>query len=431
MSDLTQLAQLLPPGSLNTLVHIGAGDGQQIEEYRRLAPQRLVLVEGDPEAAAALSDRIEGNWDSELHAVVLSNRNGTATWNRYNLPFLNGPLDCGPLEGMFPRLRKSGSAAVETASFEGFLNVLHPANAASQLNVLFLDVPGQESALLAASRMAPIGGFELILIRSWSRPWGGSLDCGSEASRTLEALSYRHVSVRASENPLFTLRIWRLDRDAAERASYREQLETLERALHEAQRELETEQSLLAAHLDERERICRESAEHAARADELARIQQEQSERIRRLGEEIDLAASHRAAVEAMSESRQRENERLSRERDELMQRLAEAESRESRTLRQVEEARDALALAVRIQAQRENDLADLQNRYRSLHEENASQRDLLTRVSERLTLANEYFKQLQGRYDEAKGVGQVAKDPVLQASEQAALVTNRRLKQD
>lgn len=72
-----------------------------------------------------------------------------------------------------------------------------------------------------------------------------------------------------------------------------------------------------------------------------------------------------------------------------------ELQARAERLETELLEARKSLALSIKLQAQRDADLADLQERYRESQEVQENQRNLLERLGERLGEASRYFHQL------------------------------------
>jgi chromosome segregation ATPase len=79
-------------------------------------------------------------------------------------------------------------------------------------------------------------------------------------------------------------------------------------------------------------------------------------------------------------------------EREEEAQRLKQQVHRLETELR---DARSALNSAVRTQALRENDLRELQGRYAAVQREQEASQELLTRLAERLAVAQRYFEKL------------------------------------
>ncbi len=54
MLAIDELLRQATGSPVDTIVHVGAGSGAVLDRYAQLAPSKVVLVEGDPEAAAAL-----------------------------------------------------------------------------------------------------------------------------------------------------------------------------------------------------------------------------------------------------------------------------------------------------------------------------------------------------------------------------------------
>src|SRR5262249_43679531 len=122
--------------------------------------------------------------EMELLGCAIAPTAGPMTWYRYNVRALNGLQPAVGLEEIFPRLRLLATATVETTSLVELLLSLEPDPAAN--NLLVLDVPGQEKALLKSLPVHVLAAFRWIAIRHLARsdpadtgwaPYLADLDC--------------------------------------------------------------------------------------------------------------------------------------------------------------------------------------------------------------------------------------------------------------
>ena len=123
-------------------------------------------MEGDPEAATALATFAVGQPSVTVMGRVVMPTKGEATFYRYNLPAINGPLAQGNLQTIYPRLKvleqiqlpaETLSSVLDSVPLEG--NCL-----------LILDVPGQEAALLDSLQPQQLKRFKTLLIRGCRDP---------------------------------------------------------------------------------------------------------------------------------------------------------------------------------------------------------------------------------------------------------------------
>ena len=294
---------------LGTVLHIGAGHGPVLERYARLAPKRVVLVEGDPDAAAELQRRaLAYPWAQVQATAVAAHREGVQ-WNRYNLPALNGPLDSAALRTYYPRLRLSGSRAAQAAALSDLIAELQVEADEQRLNVLVFDVPGQEAALLESLPQDQVVAFGAVLLRGCREalpPEGAAAD---DAVDQMQRRCFALTAQDADAEPLWPVSALRLDvvRYQAEQTAAR--VAALEAALAERDQSL---QELKAA---------------AADAEALAQQRMAQLDTLAQAKAAADKAAAESAAqIESLGKARD-EQARLAAERQQELQLLTQAKA--------------------------------------------------------------------------------------------------------
>ena len=239
-----------------------------IDTYARLKPARSIFVEGDRETATELENRTSHWPATEVHAKVIAPQSGQLQWNRYNMRTLNGPLDADALVVVYPRLRRIGSVPVEAVGLGDFLSELAISSAAGtdRVDVLVLDVPGQELALLASVSPAQWQSFGYLLIRGCRNALGQGSAAAPEA---IELLCQSGFEVIGSDDGLWPSTVLRLD-DARVRA-----LQALEGVTH-LQAELASARAAVAELTLHNERLGAETLEQqslaAQRAQEVSEL---------------------------------------------------------------------------------------------------------------------------------------------------------------
>ncbi len=332
LSDYVALART-PGLPLGTVVHVGAGSGTVLAGYRSLAPQQLILVEGDPDAATELRRRtIDAPWIDVCPYPVAATA-GLVTWHRYSMPSLNGPADATALRFYYPRLREIERRELQALEFAEVLVRASTDAHADACDALVLDVPGQEQALLAALTEEQLLQYDIVVLRSVTSA-AHELD---EAPATCDALLQTHcydiVSRDAEHEPLWPVTVFRLDRERHANTSLRCQLA----AVHDHLRE--REQTLQTLHTE----YARLLGDNEAHAQAGARQQQHVhalEETIRAL--RYDLATQSNARVSA---------EQLANERSEtLLEALTQCEQQTAISGQHASELRTLTEAAERLE---------------------------------------------------------------------------------
>jgi hypothetical protein len=399
MTDLSAHLASLPADALHTVLHVGAGDGSDLDAYRALAPQRLILVEGDPDTAELLGDAARDLSGSEIHSAVLAPTAGLLAWNRYNLRFLNGPLDASGLARLFPRLRRLGTTRLDAQAIGDFIESLALTPPGEGKSLLVLDVPGQEHALLEALQPRLASRFDAILIRS-ARP---GLLPGSEpgdTDRLLQSLHYRSAPADDADDPLWTTRLWRFDRQAAERAGYAARIAALETDLATARAESAAHKArldqLAKAHDQLKAEAPGQQAElHAARQSVIAakaqietliKARDEQAKLAADRAAKLDQALQARAAADKAASEAKAQIEALAKSRDEQAKLAADRAAKLDQAL-QARAAADKAASEAKAQIEA---LAKSRDEQVKLAQSRATQIATLTREAHSLSQAME-----------------------------------------
>jgi peptidoglycan hydrolase CwlO-like protein len=198
-------------GSLDQIIHLGAGEFSEASDYAGLPYQKLFLIEGDPDVAEKLALH---HGDSSAATIVSSLITPVATqtvFHRYSLPFLNGPLALGELRRIYPRLQELEQLHREGVTLGSFLESV-PVDTEHQSSLLILDIPGQEGSILESLSEDQLARFEWILLRGASE----SLQPGARAITLtvsfLETQGFRAID-RDESDPQWPLLL--LQRDPA------------------------------------------------------------------------------------------------------------------------------------------------------------------------------------------------------------------------
>ena len=402
----------------DTVVMVGAGTGARLPALRALHASRLFLVEPDPGQRETLENVVDAERGEHVVAAALVEEGlPNAVLHLCSVPSFNGLSAPSGLLEVLPNVEVAGHVQVPACSLRAL--VAEHGLDESRQNLLILDAPGQLDVL---EDVAGLAFFSDIVVRAGIEALYRD-DRGGKAWRQWLLAAGFELSARDPEAPYpFQVEAYRRNaalletrRLGAELQAANEQAQQASMREAEATRKAGDLEAALSSLRDE-----------VAQAREQARGEAEQwREREARNAEAIaELEAALSAARENVAQGQARISEMetigrtLEQEKNELVRNLNEQAAERDTSARKSEEqekklvelkqrlqdldgqlrnARDTMALAVRMQTLRENDLEELRQRYSELHGAHQSQQALLAKLSRRLVAANQYFQQLAG----------------------------------
>jgi FkbM family methyltransferase len=426
------LAALAPDaGSWDAVIWAGVGRGAELESVRALGG-RHCYVEPHPGLRQRIAARLDAGGRARVEARALWSKDGTAVFHLANDAVSSTLLPPGEAWAGRPNLRVVEEVEVETVSLATLIEALGMEEHATAL--LILDIGGGEEDVLAATEEQVLRRFRHILVPSrceqaaarlrhvgfiqgeiageW-RLLGWPTAAPPDPAREIEQLS-GELAARSAELQDLAGQLERahgeLDALGKGQAELTAERDSALAALAEALRERD-EQAASAASLQERfvelqERLAALEGESATRVDELrgerdaaderattlqqklTAFSEESARTIAALTAERDTAIGSLVEKTALAERLQVDQDRWHDERARLQARVDQLEA-------EMLEARRTVALSVKLQAQRDADLADLQQRYSESQDVQGRQRKLLELLGERLGVASRYFHQL------------------------------------
>lgn len=281
--------------AVDTCICLGASGGELPGELAVLNPRRLVLVAGDAHAADELALQATAWPFAEVQHHVVAPEAAALPWFTYNLSAFNGPLDAAPLGRYYPRLSRIGQAVCEArgvAEWLTFLNVKRGDDA--RLNVLVLDVPGQELGLLGAIPVELIEEFDVIAVLGCN---DASYAGASTVPAVLQTLirSGFQVSARDEGQPLWPVAVAWLDRQAVLSRRLERRLHDLERAQDEQRQMHAIQTAALHARIVAAEQA---TSERQGQVEALAQAKTEAERAVAELQAHVTQLAAARAAAE-------------------------------------------------------------------------------------------------------------------------------------
>lgn len=310
MNALHECLRRLAHGPLGTVVHLGAGSGAILPVYTGVDAQQVLLLEGDPRAAASLRQGCAERPRMQVLCEVLRPHAGPVTWRCYNLPALNGPLSALGLRSIYPRLLETEQAERAGRPIADWMAGVDLSTDPQRPNLLVLDMPGQETGLVDALPPSLLQGFQQIVVRGCASPPDAQWNSTSSVCDLLEARHFRRDTALKppADDPLWPVEVFTFDPGAQRAAQLELRLTQHDREREEAQRRLRDE----AARADEAQaRLLAARTECEALQSALASRQAE--------------LEAQAAQAEAAAREWSRHTDQLQSERDALGSRLEEA----------------------------------------------------------------------------------------------------------
>jgi len=259
VDNLLQYLASLSAEPCDCIVHLGAGADASADDYTVLRPKQLVLIEADPEAHTALAERFKDASGVTVIQALVGLATGVATFHRYTLPSLNAPLGLGRLRELYPRIEE-----IETISLQSsLLHEIWDEKSLGARNLLILDVPGQEAAILRSMPPDFLDRFSDLLAVTAAQIWQE----GAETAQTTLAALKEHdfeLERESGDDPAWPHFLLRHD---SAKAALKQELEHRARLLVTKATQIHQQSEQIAALTTERDDL---SVRLAVRDAELA-----------------------------------------------------------------------------------------------------------------------------------------------------------------
>lgn len=186
------------PQKLDTIIHIGAGQGEELPAYLETDAKRILLVEPNPKLAEQLRRRTTNDERVQVLELAITDDLALNQLNEYNLPEAASLYQPSGLRQIFPGLRVTAQHAVATETPE---QLLEQYPLVGDTNLLVIQAPGAESAIVntldIANKLGPISHIRLTL------PTEAYYEGSHRADDTLQALTRRGYDTEHfnTENP--------------------------------------------------------------------------------------------------------------------------------------------------------------------------------------------------------------------------------------
>ncbi|MFQ3191622.1 MAG: FkbM family methyltransferase [Paraglaciecola sp.] len=151
--------------SINTVLHIGAGAGSELDTYQQLACEKIVAIEPDAALFKKLSTKARRFSNVETSQTWIGEKSTKAEAQIFANPRFNSLLSAGTLLEYFANLSQPKITEVNTLSLSDFFSTKLTLDRRKQ-NILVIEVQGFEVRLLQACEASLLQQFSLIIVRT-------------------------------------------------------------------------------------------------------------------------------------------------------------------------------------------------------------------------------------------------------------------------
>ncbi|WP_147335613.1 hypothetical protein [Pseudotabrizicola alkalilacus] len=318
------LAQSLNSAEINGIIlHIGAGQGAQLDSWLATRAKQIYLVEPNSQLAENLTRRAGSEPRLTVLAAAVAENSGTVPLNIFNFAELSSIREPGDILKLFPGLRVSARPMVAAVTMNDLLAQLPPPSADDDL--LVIEAPGAEGIVLKG--LADLDGlrrFSRIILHCGTDALYQGAPGAAELSRDLIAQGYAQVPL-TTDDPDFVTSLFTFDRAAFAQKETQARLQAAEGQAAALQRQLgelgvevalknnllEQMQTALAemtasaqAQGDYSRKLETQVAEHVASRKEIDAKVEWRGNRIKELGAELEGMRTTMAAAAAQQSAR-------------------------------------------------------------------------------------------------------------------------------
>lgn len=361
---------------IGTIVHFGAGRCTELDFYKQAAPDRLILVEANPDLAAGLERRTANMDGAEVIHAAITTSNEQVALKVLSLPEASSLRIPTELIDLFPGIRVSQEVTVEGRLPQDILKEVELD--ADKENWLIIDIPGEELVTLnQLEESGYLAKFERVV-----------LCCGVSALYENSAPADQSLALLSS----FGYEVLELDRDEdPDRPEWLLKRSLLKLENIELHERLTAMQDQIAALTKDRDEQAREAE---ASGKELEELKSAQAEAEKQATEQIEVLTKERnEQIDLIAELK----ERVAKLEDERDRQIATTKAQKQ----EKEQIQSDLSVALRLQSLRNADLTDLQERYSELLDTKKRQDELLDKLQQRLNVAAECLRELNSQGDE------------------------------
>lgn len=197
--------------NLHTLVHIGAGAGNELAEYRQLNCQKLVLIEPLPAQAEKLRRLTADMPNTDVWELAVSSQgnNQPAMLTEYNLADYSSLHPADNLAILYPGIQATGRHKVATLTPAAVLERLQLPN--NEQHKLVVEAPGEEAAVIAAlARHKQLHSFSQLQVSLPVQPLFQGSNSPEQLAKQLQQEGFE-LSGQNNDDPDISIQQWQLN----------------------------------------------------------------------------------------------------------------------------------------------------------------------------------------------------------------------------
>ncbi len=429
------LRTLYPP---HAVIHVGAGQGIGSSRiWRESEPRIALLIDADASRLAWAEPLVRQHPGWRIIEAVVDQAGGEVDYHQATNPAEDGLIPVQALVSLWPNLRQRAAARRAARPLDQYMQALNLSEAIEPANAVWTIVDCLPAARILGGAEQVVEVSSVILARVLLQDVDG---LPAEATQTalaalLEPLGYRHVLTDPSNHPAVGEAIFVRDwprvlreRHAAQQTEANNQaqgkIETLTKTLEQGTQEKDQIQAKFETLTKTLEHRSQEKEQTEAKLEELTKSLEQRTQEKNQLQAKLDeqtkalqtakaqadeqakAAAQHKATAgeqtkaAAQHKATADEQAKLAAQHKAAAEKHSKLAAERAQQLEDSHQAQAALqrdsAIALRLQAQRDVDLKDLQQRHADVVAQKDKQAQLLKQLTERLTLASSYLSQLE-----------------------------------
>lgn len=375
----------------DTIIHIGAGQGSELEAYLATEARRIILVEPNPTLAVQLRGKAQQYPRVEVLELAITDNPAHNTLYEYNLPEASGLYLADGLKALFPGLRQITQYAVATQTPQG---LVQGCQLQGENNNLVVQASGAELAIVnALIKSGKISHFRQLEITSSEHP---VFNRDGDAERLKQTLQNEGFELKAkdSHNPDWPVWTYVSSPVARQLKSVMQKNQVMTDTLALKQQELEDNSASLA---EVRSELEQARAKHEEERAAWEHTKNDLSAQLTKAQEQAKQAQAERDKLQEKLNTEREAGEQLELETTKL-------KKQNSEQTKNLEEAKAGYAKDLQLWEQKTQELSDqLEKAKQNKEQQKKEHAKQINALEEQLAAARagkEQFNELKKRMD-------------------------------
>lgn len=272
------------PKNLDTILHIGAGQCQELPAYLESSAKRIILVEPNPNLADFLRQRTKDENRVQVLEVAITDDPKLNHLTEYNLPEATSLYQPTGLKELFPGLRSTTTHIVTVKTPQALLEEL---SLADQRSLLVIQAPGAEKSIVhGLSGHSLMDCFSDLMVTANPQPFYKS---NSYAEPVLAELKEQGYDIRGNDDQDAEWPQWHLTANPLGKKLKKlgEEKQILIDELQKSKNELDKANALAEKRENELEASCKKIEEENKKLTERANNLDEKTKKSEKRAEEL------------------------------------------------------------------------------------------------------------------------------------------------